>query len=75
MHKKAKKEKGFQREACWGILVIARCSDMAQKCHVKNLSQARKMKYQTVWEETEEYSQMLSLSWHVPSKINSDVSI
>lgn len=34
MPKKVKKERAFQTEACWGILVIARCFDMVQKCHV-----------------------------------------
>lgn len=75
MHKKVKKGGGFQTEACWGVLAIAKCSDMVQKCHVKDLAQARKMKCQTVCEETEDYSQKLSLSWPAPSKISSDVSI
>lgn len=72
MPKKVKKQRGVQTAAGWGILVIARCSGMLQKCQVKNLAQARKVKYQTVWEEKEEYSASADM---LPPKINTDVSI
>lgn len=73
MHRKVKKRR--TPEAFWEVLVIARYSDMVYKCHLNNLAEARRMKYQTVWKKTEEYSQMLSISWRASSKINNDASI